>query len=157
MVTHKRAPALPEGVASPRHILGDGRLSDRKAELQQLTVNAWRPPKRILNAHPPDQRSQIRIDWRSASQGARFPAPISAKACTVPAHEGLRPDDRDGLEHRRKPTIQLDEEQPVAVREENAPTHLALQHDQLMSERGILGFKPALRLERRGQQRQKEA
>src|SRR5215831_7086635 len=31
--------------------------------------------------------------------------------------------------------------------------NLTLQHDQLMSERGILCFKPALRLERRGQQR----
>jgi hypothetical protein len=33
---------------------------------------------------------------------------------------------------------------------------LTLRHDQLMSERGILCFKPTLRLEGRGQQRQKE-
>jgi len=49
-----------------------------------------------------------------------------------------------------KPTIQLDEEQAIAVREVNATAHLALQHDQLVSERGILCFKPALRLEERG-------
>jgi hypothetical protein len=29
--------------------------------------------------------------------------------------------------------------------------HLAPQNDQLMSERRVLGFKPALRLERQGQ------
>jgi site-specific recombinase XerC len=33
------------------------------------------------------------------------------------------------------------------IREVDATAHLALQHDQLMSERGILCFKPALRLE----------
>ena len=33
----------------------------------------------------------------------------------------------------------------------DATTQLALQHNQLMAERRILGFKPALRLERRGQ------
>jgi hypothetical protein len=43
--------------------------------------------------------------------------------------------------HRRKPTIQLDEEQAIAVREVDATAHLALQHDQLMSERGILCFQ----------------
>jgi len=71
MVAQKRPPALPERVASPVHVLGDGRLSDRKAELQQLTVNARCTPKQILNAHPPDQRSQIRIDLWPTSQGAR--------------------------------------------------------------------------------------
>jgi hypothetical protein len=40
----------------------------------------------------------------------------------------------------------------AASRKERAATtaHLALQHDQLMSKRGILCFKPALRLEERG-------
>jgi hypothetical protein len=38
----------------------------------------------------------------------------------LPAHEGLGPDDRNGLEDRRKPTIQLDEEQTIAVGELDA-------------------------------------
>jgi hypothetical protein len=37
-------------------------------------------------------------------------APIPAKAGTMPAHDGLGPDDRDDLEDRRKPTIELDQE-----------------------------------------------
>jgi hypothetical protein len=51
----------------------------------------------------------------------------------------------------------LDEEQAIVVREVDPTAHLTLQHDQLMSECGILCFKPALRFEWRGQQRQKEA
>src|SRR6266511_1164836 len=38
----------------------DGRLSDRKAELEQLTMNVRGTPKQVVNAHPPDQRPQIR-------------------------------------------------------------------------------------------------
>jgi hypothetical protein len=35
---------------------------------------------------------------------------VPAKAGTMPAHDGLGPDDRDDLEDRRKPTIELDQE-----------------------------------------------
>jgi hypothetical protein len=51
----------------------------------------------------------------------------------------------------------MDEEPAIAVRELDAAAQLALQHDQLMSERRILGFKPTLRLEWRGQDGQDEA
>jgi hypothetical protein len=62
----------------------------------------------------------------------------------MPAHKGLWPDDHHGSEDRGKPTIELDEEQPIAVRELDATAYLALQHHQLMSERGILCFKSAI-------------
>ena len=44
----------------------------------------------------------------------------------------------------------------IAVRKPDSAVHLAPQHDQLISERRILGFKPALRLEWRGQNGQHE-
>jgi tripartite-type tricarboxylate transporter receptor subunit TctC len=75
----------------------------------------------------------------------------------VPADEGLGADDRDGLQDRRKPSIQLDQEQAIPIREVNTTTHLPPQYDQLMSERDIFCLKPALRLERRCEQRQKKA
>jgi hypothetical protein len=65
--------------------------------------------------------------------------------------EGLGTDDRDDRQDRRKPSIQLDEEQAIAVRKPDAPVHHAAQHNQLASERNIFGFKSALRLERRDQ------
>ena len=75
----------------------------------------------------------------------------------MPTHEGLGLDDRDSLQDRRKPSIQLDQEQAIAVRELDATTHLPLQHSQLMPERGVLCLKSAFRLERRGEQGQEEA
>jgi hypothetical protein len=75
----------------------------------------------------------------------------------MPAHEGFGPDDRNRLQDRRKPSIQLDEEPPIAICEFEATSHLPPQHSQLMPERCVLRLKSALRLERRGQQRKQEA
>jgi hypothetical protein len=75
----------------------------------------------------------------------------------MPTHEGLGSDDRDGLEDRWKPAIQLDQEQAITVRELDATAHPPLQHNQLMSERSVLCLKSALRPERRDQQGQQEA
>src|SRR6266478_1956153 len=101
-------------------------------------------PQRIVNAHPLDQRAQVRVELRSTSKGAGFPLPISPEAGPVPAHKGLRPDDRDGLEDRWKPSIQHDQEQAIPICELDATSHPALQHNQLMTERRVLGLKSAL-------------
>ena len=74
----------------------------------------------------------------------------------MPTYEGLGPDDCEYRQHQREPAIQLYKEPAVVVREPNVTVHLAPQYDQLMSERRILGFKPALRLERRPQNGQYE-
>src|SRR5262245_65853562 len=102
------------------------------------------------------QRPQFRSDLRPASLGAGFPAPVTAKSSAMPAHDGLGPQDYHRLENRRAPTIKLDKEQAIAVGELDPATHLALQHNHLASERGILSFKSALGLEGRGNQVQQE-
>src|SRR5258707_10345083 len=71
--------------------------------------------KPIVNAHPPDQRPQFCTDWRPASCVAGFPAPVAAKPNSMPAHKRVWPDNHHGLEDQRTPTIQLDEEQTIAV------------------------------------------
>jgi hypothetical protein len=53
MVTQEGAPTLTGRVSPPGHVLGHGRLCDRKAELEQLTMNARCTPEQIFNAHPP--------------------------------------------------------------------------------------------------------
>src|SRR6266545_8274780 len=58
------------------------------------------------------------------------------------------------VKDRRKPSIRLDQEQAIAVRELDATSHLPPQHGQLMPERGVLCLKSALR--RRCEQRQEE-
>jgi hypothetical protein len=80
------------------HVLGDARLRDLKPKLEQFAVNAWRTPKRILDARPADQSAQFRVDLRSPSLWARLPTPVAATAGSVPTHEGLGPDDCENLQ-----------------------------------------------------------
>src|SRR5437667_9454611 len=77
VITQEGAPALGRRSTSLDHVLRDARLSDLEAELEQLAMDARRSPQRIVNAHPPDQRAQIRANLRSTSMRAGFPAPIS--------------------------------------------------------------------------------
>src|SRR5665213_3093830 len=156
VVPQKGAPSLTWRSASLDHVLGDARLRDFKPELEQFAVDTRRAPKRILHAHPPDQRAEVRLDLRPPSPRARFPTPVTAKAGPMPPHERLRLDDREDPQNRRKPAIQLDKEPAIVVCEPDPALHLTPQNDQLMSERRVLGFKPALRLEWRGQDGQYE-
>ncbi len=64
------------------------------------------------------------------------------------AHQRLRTDHGYQLEDRRKPAIELGEEQAIGAAKLNAAVHLASKDDELMPERCILGFEPTLRLER---------
>src|SRR6476646_12216542 len=89
MVTQEGSPSLAGRPSPLDHVLGDARLRDLKPELEQLAVDAWCAPRRIFNAHPPDQYAQLRVDLRSPSPWARLPTPIDAKAGPVPTHEGL--------------------------------------------------------------------
>src|SRR6516225_206235 len=48
------------------------------------------------------------------------------------------------FEDRRKPTIELDQEQAIAVRKMEATAHLSLQYNKLTSKGGVLCLKSAL-------------
>src|SRR6476619_7320455 len=134
------------GRSGSDHILRDAGLSDFKAELEQLAVDARRSPQRIVNTDPSDQRAQVGVDLRPTSQRARFPPPVPAEAGSVPSHERLGANNCDGLEDCREPAIQLDEEQTIAIREPDTATHLPPQYDELMSERRVFRLKSAFRL-----------
>src|ERR1700723_3129927 len=54
VVTQEGPPSLAGRPSPFDHVLGDARLRDLKPKLEQFSVNAWRTPKRILRAHPPD-------------------------------------------------------------------------------------------------------
>jgi hypothetical protein len=57
----------------------------------------------------------------------------------------VRPDDLKNLQYRRKPAIQLDEEQAVAVGQPNLASARTPQHDQLLPERRTLCLEVRVR------------
>src|SRR6202048_1329977 len=97
VVTQEGSPSLAGRRPSFDHVPGDARLRDLKPEREQFAVDAWRAPKRIFDAHPPDQCAQLRVDLRSPSQWARLPTPVAAKAGPVPPHERLGAGDCEDL------------------------------------------------------------
>jgi hypothetical protein len=97
MIAQEGAPTLTGRLTFLGHVLGDGRLSHYKTELEQLAMNARRTPKHIFNAHPSNQSAQFPTDLWAASQVSRSPTPVAAKTGAMPAHNGLWSDNRDDL------------------------------------------------------------
>src|SRR5262244_1714235 len=65
----------------PHHVFGDGGFGNLNAQLEQLAMNAWRTPARVVAAHHPDQISNLLRHagptWLAA---ADLPRPEQAKA-----------------------------------------------------------------------------
>ena len=115
MVMQEGAPSSGGRPASLDHILRDAGLSDLKAELEQLAMDARRSPQRIVDAHPPDQRAQLRVDLRSASKGAQRELPQSMRALCIPCRIiDLCRSARTALPQR--PLARLDQEQEPGLR-----------------------------------------
>src|SRR5260370_16960785 len=83
-------------------------------------MDARRTPQRIVNAHPADQRAQVRVDLGPTSKAAGFPTPVMAKAGPMPTHRGLRSNDSDGPDHRWKPSIPQDQKKAIPIFNLNA-------------------------------------
>src|SRR5450755_2994206 len=98
MITQEGLPSLIGRPPSFDHVLGDARRRDFKPELEQFAVDTWRAPKRIFDAHPPDQYPQPCLNPRSPSQRERLPTPVAAKAGPMPTHQRLGPDDCENLQ-----------------------------------------------------------
>jgi hypothetical protein len=98
VVAQEGSPSLAGRHPSFDHVLGDARLRDLKPKLEQFAVNTPCSPKRIFDAHPPDQYAQLRVDLRTPSPRVRFPTPIATKAGPVPPHERVGRDDCENLQ-----------------------------------------------------------
>jgi hypothetical protein len=70
---------------------------------------------------------------------------------SVPTHERLGPDYCENLQDRRKPTIQLDKEPAIMIREPDAIMQPTPQDNQLMPKHRVISLKSQLRLEWRCQ------
>ena len=81
----------------PHHVFRDGGFGNLNAQLEQLAVNAWRTPARVVAAHHPDQiPNLLRHAGPTWLAAADFPRPEQAKAFTMPGDNGFRLDDHQG-------------------------------------------------------------
>ena len=106
----------------PRRARGDGLVTDAHGAQSAGDECAAHPIP--ITDQLARKRAQIRGNLRSASKRAGFPTPVPTEAGPMPTHEGFGADDRDGLEDRWKPSIQLNQEQAITIRVPDATAHL---------------------------------
>src|ERR1035437_2540307 len=71
MIVQKGPPALRRRQPAASHIPSNRRLSDLEAELEKLTMNAWRAPEMVGATHLANGRAQLSRDIRAANTVAR--------------------------------------------------------------------------------------
>src|SRR2546421_4075862 len=87
--------------------------SDVDTKFQQLAMNAWRAPQRVVAADCPDQIANVGRDRGPADTTARLPTPVQTEAAPVPAHQRLRLEDNRGFEQGGEQPIEPDEDQAI--------------------------------------------
>ncbi len=63
----------------------------------------------------------------------------------MPANDGFRANNRDGVANIREIPIEADEQRPIKCVGPNPPRRLAAHYVELMAENKQLGFKPPAR------------
>src|SRR5215813_10149270 len=99
LIAQEGRPTLTRSSGAFDHVLGDGRLGDLDAELEQLAMNPGRTPQPVGAAHLPDQIADLSGDRWTAASAPGLPSPEGPKSLPMPADHRLRSDDRDGLHH----------------------------------------------------------
>lgn len=125
------------GIATTMHTLEIARdcsLGDLKAELLQLTMDLRRSPTGVLLGKPTDQIADFRRNLWSTRAPTRAPAPIPAKACSMPGDHGVGLDDEKYGFPARPEATERDPEQQVA-RIQNGPRLFSFEDGDLLPER----------------------
>lgn len=84
------------------HVFGNRPLSDLDPQHQQLAVDPWCTPPRVLAAHASNQVSDLAVNLRSTTTPPGFPVPIGLEAAPVPANNGFRLDHGGHIQKGRK-------------------------------------------------------
>jgi hypothetical protein len=92
-------------------------IARRQTKAEQFSVDARHTPELVIRTHLQDQRIWFHIDLRAPSPRARFPAPTTAKAGPMPTHQRFGTGDREDLQKRREPSVNLDQEPAIAFRD----------------------------------------
>ena len=101
VVVKERGPGLLGGKRSTGlvHVPLDGALGDRDVQLEQFSADAFGAPGAVLVGHLPDQCHILECEWCSAGPcpSLRAMSPYATEQVAVPAQEGIRLDNQQGL------------------------------------------------------------
>src|SRR6266513_489544 len=109
-------------------------------------------PLRVFLAHPLNEITQATIDLRAPCQLSRFPAPESFPARAMPPQDGLRLNHLGHTEQARPEPGHPCQQCPVTAAQSKARRRTPQGDAELMTEKQVLGLKPATRLEQVGEE-----
>src|SRR4029077_20446745 len=110
-----------------------------------------RAPKCVCAGHLANERAQLSRDLRSANTVAGSPTPIHPKPGTVPANDGLRPEDRNHLKDGRKPAREPNKWKTIHIVEVRSLRRSPAKHIELLPQDQVFRFQRCSRLEARSQ------
>src|SRR6266849_7342433 len=80
MIAEERLPPLGRRTSSLGHIFGHAGLSDRDVELEQLSMDPWRSPQWVDDAHFADQSAYFQRNCWPSTLRSRLPVPVETEA-----------------------------------------------------------------------------
>ncbi len=147
---NKRAPSLRRRPGSESFkVARYCGLGDLNGKHEQLAVNPWRAPKRILTGDAGDEVAVLPADPGSAAAVLACATPVQPITGAVPSKYGVRLNDRKraappGPEPRKK-----NPEHPVRARKLNPPiSQPLLEQDDLLTQRDYFALQRSTRAEK---------
>jgi len=113
-------------------------------------MDSGRAPLRVLLAHPLNEIAQATIDLRSPCPISRFPAPESFETSAMPPQNGFRLNHLGRTKQARPEPCHPYQQCSVKPAQSKARRRMPQNDIELMTEKKVLGFKPASRLEQVG-------
>src|ERR1700730_12899554 len=147
MIAKEGLPGLQWPILPGNHVDRNRGLGDLDAELEQLAMDLWSTPERVLKTHSSDQVAHLFADPRSTPKRAGLPSPISGKTQSMPTHNSLGPDNDYGVKNARTATIEPNEQGSVRPTQIQSAWRALLQNIELMPQDQVFGFQPPSRLE----------
>src|SRR5258708_7951645 len=114
------------------HVCSHARLSDRDVEFQQLSMDPWRSPQGVGDAHLANQSAYFQRNWWPATTRSRLPAPVQTEARTVPFDDGRGPNNCKHIKNAREEAIKTNEHQPVDGTEGSLLSGCSSQNNDLL-------------------------
>jgi hypothetical protein len=136
VISNEGAPGMRRRPSSQTfQVAGDGCFGYPDSEYEQLAVNPWCTPERILAGQPADEFSGVLIDARSAATISGDSAPVQAIAHAMPLHHGLWLYDRERATPLRPVPREHDPEKSVGVSQsDTARSEPLFEYRDLMSQ-----------------------
>jgi hypothetical protein len=128
------------GTATTTTIAGDGREQETRIVAERQSSEPQ--TQRVLKTHSSDEIAYLFADPGSAPGRTRLPAPVGAKAQSMPPHNRLGPDDSYSVKNARTATIEPNEQSTVDPTRMHSTSCALLQNIELMPQYQDFGFQP---------------